>query len=205
MSKYSRERYLKHREVLLAKQKAYYWDNREEILRRSQVFRGEHGVEINARRKTKKYQETRSAWMIATREKRKQYRKAYWEAHKDVQGPKNKSWADAHPELMRSYAMVYRATHRDRILAWSSIRRGAPGVVNAWMIDRIYGRFGNTCVYCGGPSNTLDHFIPIKRGGPNAEWNLVPACKKCNSSKNASEPFSWMMKKGVRFDIRAQV
>ncbi len=46
--------------------------------------------------------------------------------------------------------------------------------------------FGNKCVYCGcGGKMTLDHKIPISKGGTNWPSNFVPACSPCNSSKNA--------------------
>jgi hypothetical protein len=46
--------------------------------------------------------------------------------------------------------------------------------------------FGHKCVYCGcGGKMTLDHKIPICKGGTNWPSNFVPACKSCNSSKNA--------------------
>jgi hypothetical protein len=34
-------------------------------------------------------------------------------------------------------------------------------------------------------ADTLDHVVPLVRGGTNYEGNLVPACRKCNSSKAA--------------------
>jgi 5-methylcytosine-specific restriction endonuclease McrA len=40
------------------------------------------------------------------------------------------------------------------------------------------------CVYCGEVKpDTLDHVIPISRGGKHEYANLVPACRPCNSSK----------------------
>lgn len=42
---------------------------------------------------------------------------------------------------------------------------------------------GNQCVYCGRNANTVDHIIPISKGGKNEYDNLVPCCKSCNSSK----------------------
>ncbi|NPA95733.1 MAG: HNH endonuclease [Thermodesulfobacteria bacterium] len=49
------------------------------------------------------------------------------------------------------------------------------------------------CYYCGkvvGPSNlTMDHLIPLSRGGKSIRANLVPACKECNNKKKSSLAF----------------
>jgi 5-methylcytosine-specific restriction endonuclease McrA len=42
---------------------------------------------------------------------------------------------------------------------------------------------GRACAYCQGPAETVDHVIPLVRGGTNHEGNLVPACRSCNSRK----------------------
>lgn len=42
---------------------------------------------------------------------------------------------------------------------------------------------GTPCTYCADPSDTIDHVIPISRGGTNHEGNLTPCCKRCNSTK----------------------
>lgn len=52
----------------------------------------------------------------------------------------------------------------------------------------IYLRDGLSCVYCGdsiddGIVLTLDHFIPISRGGTHKSSNLITACVKCNCSR----------------------
>ncbi len=38
----------------------------------------------------------------------------------------------------------------------------------------------------------LDHFVPLARGGAHTEYNLVPACRSCNSSKGDRDPFAFL-------------
>jgi 5-methylcytosine-specific restriction endonuclease McrA len=38
---------------------------------------------------------------------------------------------------------------------------------------------------------TMDHLVPLARGGRSNKGNLVPACKACNSSKKHSLAFEW--------------
>lgn len=40
-----------------------------------------------------------------------------------------------------------------------------------------------TCHYCGQEANTVDHLIPISKGGTDEASNMVAACNKCNSGK----------------------
>lgn len=48
------------------------------------------------------------------------------------------------------------------------------------------------CHYCGGkfkPAQlTMDHVIPLARGGTSAKGNLVPACRSCNENKKLDTP-----------------
>ena len=52
-----------------------------------------------------------------------------------------------------------------------------------------------TCYYCGkkvGTSGlTMDHVIPLSRGGRSTKDNLVPCCKRCNTRKKSSLPVEW--------------
>ena len=52
-----------------------------------------------------------------------------------------------------------------------------------------------TCWYCGekvGFKNlTMDHIIPLSRGGRSTKDNLVPCCKACNTKKKNALPVEW--------------
>jgi 5-methylcytosine-specific restriction enzyme A len=56
-------------------------------------------------------------------------------------------------------------------------------------------RSSGICYYCGGkfkPAElTMDHLIPLIRGGKSTPGNLVPACKGCNSKKKYLLPSEW--------------
>ena len=51
------------------------------------------------------------------------------------------------------------------------------------------------CHYCGhkvGSTNlTMDHVVPLSRGGKSRKGNLVPACKDCNNKKKYLLPIEW--------------
>jgi 5-methylcytosine-specific restriction endonuclease McrA len=51
--------------------------------------------------------------------------------------------------------------------------------------DVVIARDRGVCQYCGRrPRNpTVDHMLPVTRGGTNDETNLVVACKRCNCIK----------------------
>lgn len=49
-----------------------------------------------------------------------------------------------------------------------------------------------TCHYCGKQVGreqlTLDHVVPLARGGRSNKGNVVPACDACNKSKGVLTP-----------------
>ena len=51
------------------------------------------------------------------------------------------------------------------------------------------------CHYCGGHFSTedltMDHLVPVSRGGKASRNNVVPACKECNSRKSYLLPIEW--------------
>ena len=55
------------------------------------------------------------------------------------------------------------------------------------------------CHYCNqrfSPKElTMDHIVPLSRGGKSTKGNVVPACKKCNTDKKWLTPVEEILKK----------
>lgn len=61
-----------------------------------------------------------------------------------------------------------------------------------WWKNRIAG---GVCHYCQcrvEPSElTLDHIVPVSRGGRSTKGNCVACCKECNTRKKQLTPVEW--------------
>jgi 5-methylcytosine-specific restriction endonuclease McrA len=51
------------------------------------------------------------------------------------------------------------------------------------------------CYYCncevGREQLTMDHVVPLSRGGKSKKGNIVAACKQCNNKKKYLLPLEW--------------
>jgi len=57
---------------------------------------------------------------------------------------------------------------------------------------RAQARFNYMCAYCGaGGDMTMDHVVPLSRGGNHGVGNIVPACISCNASKQDKFLVEW--------------
>jgi 5-methylcytosine-specific restriction endonuclease McrA len=60
-----------------------------------------------------------------------------------------------------------------------------------WKRRRALG----VCHYCARrfPSAelTMDHIVPVARGGRSTKGNVVPCCKECNNLKKQLLPMEW--------------
>ena len=48
--------------------------------------------------------------------------------------------------------------------------------------------FSWTCAYCGGDFDSIEHYLPISRGGETSAKNCLPACHICNFKKGNRPP-----------------
>lgn len=85
---------------------------------------------------------------------------------------------------------------------------------------KVLHDYGYRCWYCGmelvdrwgtlnpdgEDSATIDHFVPLSRGGTNALDNLVPACRSCNGAKGSQtvEEFRYTCRREVFAAIRTR-
>ena len=53
------------------------------------------------------------------------------------------------------------------------------------------------CHYCGRrfpPQElTMDHVVPLSRGGRSVKGNIVPCCKECNNNKKYKTPVEMIL------------
>jgi 5-methylcytosine-specific restriction enzyme A len=60
---------------------------------------------------------------------------------------------------------------------------------SAWWQRRLQR---GLCAYCEKPFSaaglTMDHVVPVARGGRSVKGNVVPACKECNNKKKLMTP-----------------
>lgn len=63
-------------------------------------------------------------------------------------------------------------------------RKGCAKRIGKMLKRDIFERDGNKCLSCGTTENlTIDHIVPVLKGGIRAKFNLQTLCKRCNLRK----------------------
>ncbi len=58
-----------------------------------------------------------------------------------------------------------------------------------WSRKGVLDRDRHRCAYCAGKASTIDHIVPVSRGGGGRSWlNTVGACVPCNQAKANRTP-----------------
>ena len=76
-----------------------------------------------------------------------------------------------------------------------------PKISNKSWRESLYKFTKYKCIYCGKPSESLDHLHPISKGGTSIKSNCVPCCLSCNGKKSDSEVLNWYRKQ-IFYDPR---
>lgn len=88
-------------------------------------------------------------------------------------------WIRAHPGARADYSRRRRA--REFNTATSMLGGHSTAYMRHVQAELLTGR----CFYCGGSDRlTIDHVVPLSRGGLHHPENLVAACFPCNRSKS---------------------
>jgi 5-methylcytosine-specific restriction endonuclease McrA len=101
----------------------------------------------------------------------------------------------------REYSRYYSKTEKGKAIrvAASQRRRAARRSVNSTLtVAQVMEIRKLPCDYCENKGGTIDHVLPLSRGGHNAYDNCVPCCRSCNSSKGnktAEEYKNWKAKR----------
>ena len=86
--------------------------------------------------------------------------------------PKGKFRGPRSRRCSRCYGITRKAAK------YNALRMGYVGVLS------ILALSDSPCAACGKPPpSTVDHVVPLSRGGRHEAHNLQPLCKKCNAKK----------------------
>ena len=148
----------------------YYQNHREEILSRAKRWYREN------RERKREYdripRQSRGGNPERARRASQQYRKNNPEKMKAMRH----QWYKNNPGRSKLYNLQRRAYMRS--------------LSNTLTVREVIQKLSiGHCFYCGGETNlTLDHFVPLSKGGGTTRANMVVSCTKCNGSKHTSLP-----------------
>ncbi len=106
-------------------------------------------------------------------------------------------------EILEEYASIIHTVSREfkvpaviRMRRWVNLKR--PGPIIRFSRSNIYLRDDHKCQYCyvsfSERELTLDHVLPVVRGGKKTWENIVAACVRCNQRKGNRTPDEANMK-----------
>jgi 5-methylcytosine-specific restriction endonuclease McrA len=92
-------------------------------------------------------------------------------------------------EKIKAAVSAYRKANPDKKMHLENKRRARKfNNGGSHTLDQLiekFARLGNVCFYCGNSGKlTIDHDVPLSRGGTDDIDNILPACKRCNCRKH---------------------
>jgi len=99
----------------------------------------------------------------------------------------NKAEAVKNTELsIRSVSVTIKIPVVIRLL-YKTVKKYVPSV--KYSRKNIHARDDYTCQYCGVKKQlSVDHIVPVSKGGKSTWENTITACQKCNSKKGNRSP-----------------
>ena len=145
-------------------------------------------------------------WQVENKERvnegvRKNYR-LHYERYRANHNERQKRWLEKpeNTQKMREASRAWALAHPESKRLSENKRRAAKQGNGIFLISKrdLARLLASSCHNCGSQNNiTLDHVIPISRGGRHSVGNLQPLCGSCNSSKNNRTITEWKHSKNL--------
>lgn len=140
----------------------------------------------------------------------------YRKEHRDMYLEHSKRWARNHPEKVREnqkrWVLNNPEKSKESKKNWNNKnyykilnyrvreREGMTDEITKEEYEEIISSSGGVCFYCRteltNENRTIDHYVPLSRGGEHSISNIVCCCNSCNSSKqNRLFGYEWVGKK----------
>lgn len=119
------------------------------------------------------------------RDQRIAYNHQYYQRNKETSKEQHRLWRKANPGLRDLRKRRYKS--RKAALETTLTR-------TEW--EAIKDGFNHCCVYCNRSMHNLsqEHVIPVVQGGGYTRFNIVPACRSCNTRKHTSTGFEYLIR-----------
>jgi 5-methylcytosine-specific restriction endonuclease McrA len=167
--------YYANRDRARATRNVYYSTHRQEISENARRYRQENKEVIRERKRAAYY---RDKPKYAARAE------AYLEKNRERTRERVRQYAKSHPERVRFHHYLRRA------------RKSGPLDPETIAFSKMLRR--DTCSYCGGPAGTLDHIVPLAKGGAHHWSNLAAACSSCNNRKKTMPALTFLYRSNRR-------
>ena len=125
--------------------------------------------------------------------------RAFRKANPDKDRQYGRRWREKNGEranaLARERHRKYRAANAVRRAAAQRARTAKVAAATDNDLEYMTLLRGDPCAYCGSTAGTVDHIVPLHKGGTPDWGNLTAACRSCNSSKNATSLLVFLARK----------
>ncbi len=165
------------------RQKAYYAKNKKTIIERTGAYRRAH-PEIARKSWQNWYAKNKPAaaekarkWRAANPERTLRNARRWRWLNPKRAGELRRRWRRENPDRARAASLKASKLRLMRI-------KQAPGNFTPELWQQRSQMLGSACWYCNEAKGvTIEHVIPLARGGTNFIANLRPTCKRCNDIK----------------------
>ena len=136
-----------------------------------------------------KMRKNRAEYYQENKEEFSERSKQYYQSNRSHLDRSNGEWRLSHPERTKEIKKKWALSNIDKCLAIGHAYRARKGgaISGPYDFTAIRNHYGNRCLSCGrnDVKLTIDHIIPISKGGQDTAPNIQPLCQVCNSSKGA--------------------
>lgn len=193
-----REYYREHRDETISKVKSYRENNLDKI----REYRAQNKEQIKQRereyrkRNQDRIREREARYKAKNAETLSEKRKAHYAANREAMIQRSKAYRLQHPETVKAYDKQYARDNPDKIHAKGAKRRAVfrNAYVEPISREKVYERDNGICGLCGEKielrytaphpkSLSLDHIVPLTKGGAHIYENVQIAHYGCNSRK----------------------